>query len=79
MKQGLRKEEQATTIKEMMAKLEKRRKVEMERYAQYYNIHHPYDRENYNLIVDTSAITAEEAADKIIAFVEKKVKLIKKS
>lgn len=79
VKQGLRKEEQAATIKEMMAKLEKRRKVEMERYAKYYHIHHPYETENYDLIIDSSHITAEEVADQIIDFVEKRAKLIKKS
>lgn len=68
---NLRKEEQAETIREIVDKIKKREKSEKNRYQKYYRID-PYDEKHYDLVLDTTDITAEEAADKIIEFVKSK-------
>lgn len=77
VKKGLRKEEQVATIPDMMEKLEKRRSVEMERYKQHYDMRHPYDSKNYDLMIDTTKMTAEQGAQKIIEFIQKNGKTYK--
>ncbi|MBW2982554.1 cytidylate kinase family protein [Candidatus Woesearchaeota archaeon] len=50
----------------------KTRKVsEQKRYKEYYNID-PYDKKHYDLVVDTTEISPEKAAEKILEFVKKK-------
>ncbi|MBW2965791.1 cytidylate kinase family protein [Candidatus Woesearchaeota archaeon] len=44
---------------------------EKRRYQQYYNLD-PYDKNHYDLIVDTTKINAEEAVEEILEFVKKK-------
>ncbi len=48
-----------------------RKASEKKRYKEYYDID-PYDKSNYDLIVDATSITPEEVVEKIIEFVEKK-------
>jgi len=71
---NIRKEEQAETIREMVEKIQTRKECEQLRYQKYYNID-PYDEKYYDLIVDTTSITPEEVANKIVEFVEKQQKL----
>jgi len=48
-----------------------RKASEQKRYREYYNID-PYDKNNYDLVIDTTKIDPEEAAEKILEFVKKK-------
>ncbi len=70
-KKGLRREEQAATLQEMIKLIETRRRVEIERYQQYYHLN-PYNKSNYDLVIDSSSITAEEVAARIIEFVRQR-------
>jgi len=49
--------------------METRETSEKKRYNEYYSIN-PYDKTNYDHIIDTSHISAEEAADKIIKIIK---------
>jgi cytidylate kinase len=51
--------------------IETRKASEQKRYNDYYNID-PYEKSNYDLVVDTTSISAEEVVEKILEFVEKK-------
>ncbi len=65
---GLRKEEQAKNIQEMVKKTIARKKSETERYQKYYHLD-PSQKSNYDLVLDSTNSTAEEVAEKIIKFV----------
>jgi len=52
-------------IEEAKDKIRARRKSELERFKDYYNIDYS-DLKNYDLIVDTTEITPEEVCEKII-------------
>jgi len=43
---------------------------EKKRYKEYYN-QNPWDKKNYDLVVDTTSISPEEVVDKIIHYIEK--------
>ncbi|PIN74831.1 hypothetical protein COV17_04565 [Candidatus Woesearchaeota archaeon CG10_big_fil_rev_8_21_14_0_10_36_11] len=66
---NLRREEQAANIQELVNKINIRKKSEIDRYTQYYdvNIHDP---QNYDFIVDSTHLTAERVAEKIIIFMK---------
>lgn len=68
---NLRKEERAETLREIIDGIRTREKSEKARYKKYYNLD-PYDQKHYDLVLDTTNITAEEAADKIVEFVKEK-------
>lgn len=70
---GLRKEEKTANLQEAIVKIQKRIEVEKERYLNYYNIN-PYDRSQYDLVIDTTNISAEETAARIIKFIESRVR-----
>ena len=60
-----RAEEQAATVEEMVEKNKQRRASEIKRYKEYYNL----DLSNiaqYDLIINTSSIPAEEVAQKVL-------------
>ena len=59
-KEGLTKDKD-----EIIKSLERRRESEKKRYQDYYGIDYE-DEENYDLIIDTSRITAEEVANILI-------------
>ena len=40
---------------------------EVARYKKYYNIH-PYDESHYDFVLDTTDLTVEQAADRIVEF-----------
>jgi len=52
-------------IEEAKNKIRARRKSELERFKEYYNIDYS-DLKNYDLIVDTTEISPEEVCEKII-------------
>jgi predicted cytidylate kinase len=68
---GLRKDEQAGSVNEVMEKIKIRNESEKKRYQKYYKLN-PHNKKHYDLVVDTSKITAEEAADKIVRFIRNK-------
>jgi len=49
---------------------------EKKRYKEYYNLD-PSDKNHYDLVVDTTSITPEEAVEKILEFIRKKFKRTK--
>ena len=57
--------ENYSDIEEAKNKIRARRKSELERFKDYYNIDYS-DLKNYDLIVDTTKITPEEVCGKII-------------
>lgn len=59
------------SVEETLEGLKERVKSEKKRYKKYYGIDH-YDKSHYDFIIDTTNIPAEQVADKIIEFVEKK-------
>jgi len=68
---NLRKEEQVETIREIVDQIQRREKSEKIRYEKYYHLN-PYDLKHYDLVIDTTSISAEEAADKVVEFVQKR-------
>ncbi len=57
------------TMKEAMKNIRKRRESEKKRYKELYNLDY-YDKKNYDLVVDTTKINAEQVAQKIVDFVK---------
>ena len=57
-------------INDLVEKVRQRKKSEIKRYMQYYGINH-HDKSQYDLVIDSSDITAEQTAQKIIDFIEK--------
>lgn len=66
----LRKEETVKDVDDAMRQMREREKSETTRYLKYYNVN-PYDQKHYDLVVDTTKITAELAAKKIIDFINR--------
>jgi predicted cytidylate kinase len=64
-----REEETAATAEEMQKEIERRMKSESTRYKKYYDID-LFDKSNFDLVIDTSNITAAAVADKIVEFVK---------
>jgi predicted cytidylate kinase len=65
-----RKEESAKSIEEMELEIKTRMRSEQTRYSQYYGID-LYDRKNFDLTINTSNISAEKVAEKIIRHIKK--------
>ena len=60
-----RNEDVVNSLEEMKQSLQKRMKNDTERYMKYYGFD-CYDQKHYDLVINTSEISAEEAAEKII-------------
>ena len=58
-------EKENLTLKKTLENVKKRKKSELQRYKKYYNLN-PYDKKNYDLVIDTSKLSPEKAAEKII-------------
>ncbi len=58
---------------EAMEALLERERSDKKRYAQYYGID-PFEESHYDLVLDTTAITAQEAVRRILAFVRERAK-----
>jgi predicted cytidylate kinase len=63
-------ERKAKSIKDDKRIMEKREKDNQKRFLKYYQTDF-LDKKNYDIIVDTTDITAEEAAEKILKFIKK--------
>ncbi|HLC80482.1 MAG TPA: nucleoside monophosphate kinase [Candidatus Nanoarchaeia archaeon] len=65
----LRKEEQFKDLDTAVKGIEERGSCESKRFLQYYQTD-PYDQKNYDFVIDTTLISAEQAAEMIKEFVE---------
>ena len=63
-------EHENTTAKETLENIKKRKESEIKRYREYYKLN-PYELEHYDLIIDTTDMTIEKTAGKILEFIEK--------
>ncbi len=63
----------ADSVEEVEERVKKRIESDKRRYQKYYGL--DYEKEdNYDLIIDTTEISAKEAADKIVSFIQKTYK-----
>ena len=69
-KTGRAVEKESTTLAATLAAIRKRKKSEERRYEKYYNLN-PYDKKQYDCIVDTTKTTPEQAVEKVIEAVKK--------
>ncbi|HLD72231.1 MAG TPA: cytidylate kinase family protein [Candidatus Nanoarchaeia archaeon] len=60
-----------TTLDLTLENIKRRKESETKRYQQYYGVNY-FNLKNYDLIIDTTKLTAKEVADKLIEFVRKK-------
>jgi CMP/dCMP kinase len=60
-------EDYNTTEAETLANLRKRKASEIKRYQEYYKVNY-YNRENYDLVIHTDEISAQEVAQKIVDY-----------
>lgn len=70
MKEERNEEEKANSVTNLSKMLKERTDVDRSRYQKYYGIDF-MDEKNYDLVIDSTKITAQEVADKIIAEAEK--------
>lgn len=68
-----RQHEKSKSLRETIANIKKREESEKKRYKKYYGIDYT-SRKLYNLAVDTTKLTPNEVARKIVKFVEMKQK-----
>lgn len=60
-----------TTLDVTLNNIKRRKESETNRYRQYYGVNY-FDLKNYDLVVDTTKLTAEKVADKLIGFVQQR-------
>jgi CMP/dCMP kinase len=58
-------EKENTTLQETLKNISNRKKSELHRYDKYYKLN-PYSDKNYNLVIDTTKLSPEETAEKIV-------------
>jgi CMP/dCMP kinase len=58
-------EKENTSLKETIKNVKTRIASEKKRYRDYYGIHDYHDSSNYDLVLDTTSISAQEAADRV--------------
>ncbi|MFH1978582.1 MAG: (d)CMP kinase [Candidatus Aenigmatarchaeota archaeon] len=63
-------DEKFKDLEETKKALEEREESDLFRYKKYYNLDHLAEK-HYDIIVDSSHITAEQVAEKVIEFIEK--------
>ncbi|MBI2137111.1 cytidylate kinase family protein [Candidatus Woesearchaeota archaeon] len=63
-------ERENKTLMDTVKNIRQRKKSEIQRYRKYYSLN-PYDAGNYDLVLDTTKLTPEETAMKIIAALPK--------
>ena len=59
------------TIEQTMANMKKRENSEQKRYKEYYDLDLD-DKKHYDLVIDTTHITAEQVVEKIVEFLTKR-------
>jgi len=65
-----RNEGNIASFEQMKLRMKQRQNEDTKRYQKYYSIN-PYDESHYDLVVDSTAISAEEVAEKILSYVKK--------
>lgn len=68
-----RNEAKVNTFEELLAKTKRREKNDKERYEKYYDLD-PTDESQYDFVLDTTHINAKQATQKVIDFIDKKLK-----
>jgi CMP/dCMP kinase len=61
-------EKENATIRGTEENIRKRKASELKRYNEYYHLN-PYDEKNYDVVIDTTALTPEDVVEKIVALV----------
>ncbi|MFH1052883.1 MAG: cytidylate kinase family protein [Candidatus Woesearchaeota archaeon] len=59
------------TIKDVEKSIQERMKSEKKRFKEYHSLDH-HDRNSFDIVIDTTNTPAEEVAERIIEFVEKR-------
>ncbi|HIG92591.1 TPA: AAA family ATPase [Candidatus Woesearchaeota archaeon] len=67
-----RNEGKISSFEEMKAGIHEREEGDAQRYKKYYRLDHRLESQ-YDLVIDTTAITAVQAADRVLAYLEKKL------
>lgn len=65
---NLRPSETAESLKDEISKISNRELVEKKRYQQYYQLN-PFDKTNYDLVIDSTDLSINEVVEKILASV----------
>ena len=63
-------QEENVTPENTQQNIKTREESEKKRYLEYYKLD-PYDKKHYDLVVDTTNMTPEQAVEKIIKFIQK--------
>lgn len=63
-------ERENTNFKKTLENVRKRKISEIKRYRKYYNIN-PYNKKNYDLVVDTTHLSIEKVIERILNFLIK--------
>lgn len=66
-----RPEERYKNIEEAIREMKEREKSDIRRYRKYYKIRNCYDKRHFDYVIDTTRLTAENAARKIIKIIKK--------
>jgi cytidylate kinase len=72
-----RNQEAANSIDEVVEKNRFREETDAQRYMKLYGVDHR-DKKHYDFVVDTTKITPQQAADKIIEYINKKKPIMHK-
>ena len=68
---GRKGEKENRTLRATVENIKKRKESELQRYKKNYNLN-PYDKKKYDLVADTTKLTPEEIAEKIVKTLNKK-------
>ncbi|RJQ34385.1 hypothetical protein C4566_02230 [Candidatus Parcubacteria bacterium] len=68
-----RNEANVSSLKELIEKTKERKASNIARYTKFYNTDHT-DESHYDFVLDTTRINAEQATQKVIDFIDKKLK-----
>ena len=66
-----RNEKQTASVEEELENLKERMESDEKRYIKYYGFT-CYNKKNYDLVIDTTKITAQQAAERVLEFLKKK-------
>lgn len=67
-------EKRKETVEDVLGSIRKRMKSDETRYQKYYKVDF-LDKSHYDIIIDTTDLTAAQVVDKIIKFIEKRNKV----
>lgn len=71
-KDGRNEDSNITSIEEMLQSMRKRLASDKKRYMEYFGIE-VYDPKNYDFVLDTSEISADEVFERVYAFIKSKI------